>query len=230
MQLFDEKTGWEAGRKSVRFTTARLAADPAHAKLVKPFRGLLAEWNATDQERRDADDAVVDANALVAYCNDHLDAITGRFVRQLRNDFGDNHPAVGRFFPEAPSEVISLGLESQIARSKDFFLVAEQVALGPEAKAILDEIAASMKQGSAALAAREGAYTAAARVSLKTQTWREKANAARRSLENVLDGWAIAHHEARDYPDRFFPASAKNKKAKAAKKAKVEGTEAPPSK
>src|SRR5438094_970439 len=62
MQLFTDDTGFEAGRKSVRYTTSRLAADPAQEKNVKPFRALLAIWNQIEQERRDSDDALVDAN------------------------------------------------------------------------------------------------------------------------------------------------------------------------
>jgi galactose mutarotase-like enzyme len=43
-----------------------------------------------------------------------------------RLDFGGADNASFRtFFAESPSEVISLGLESQIGRSKDFFVVAE---------------------------------------------------------------------------------------------------------
>ena len=219
MQMFDEDTSWEAARKSVRFTAARLAADPTHRKHEKAVRALLAEWGTIEQARRDADDGVVDANALVAYCNDRLDDTTGRFVRRLRNDFGgDDNASFRKFFEESPSEVINLGLESQIGRSKDFFVVAEAVPLTRDAKAILDEIGAIMKDGKTALEGRETATIGVAKISLRVQTWKEKANAARRSLENILDTYATGNNLPRDYAGRFFPASAKKTK-KSEKKA-----------
>lgn len=220
MQMFDEDTSWESARKSVRFTAARLAADPAHQKHEKTIRALLGEWGTIEQARRDADDGVVDANALVAYYGDRIDDTTGRFVRRLRNDFGgDDNASFRKFFEENPSEVISLGLEAQITRSKDFFIVAEAVALTKDARTILDEIGATMKAGKAALDGRETATVGVAKVSLRVQTWKEKANAARRSLENILDAYATANGLPRDYAARFFPASPKKSKKKGDKKA-----------
>jgi hypothetical protein len=51
----------------VRHTAATLTASEVHLAAAKPLKELLTRWNETDQERRDADDKLVDANALVAW-------------------------------------------------------------------------------------------------------------------------------------------------------------------
>lgn len=213
MKMFDSAIGWDAARKSVRFTAARLAAEPAHKKHEKVFRGLLAEWNTIDGERRDADDALVDAHAHVAATDDLLDQATDGFARRLRHDLrSDDHPTFRKYFPESPSEIIRLGLESQLERSAQFHVVAREVPLDPEAKAILGEIAALDQRGRAVLAERVKAAQAVAQISLRVQAWKDKANAARRSLDNLLDAHALAQRLPRDYADHFFPQTGKSRR------------------
>ena len=80
---------------------------------------------------------------------------------------------------------------------------------------VLKNIAAIQTQGTQALANREEAMTKRTRVSLRMQTWKEDANAARRSVENMLDAYAIDNGLPRDYSDGFFPASARRGSKKA---------------
>ena len=121
LRLFSEVTGWEQARKDIRFTATRLAARPIHEPLAKPLRGLLDQWNTLDQERRDADDAIVDANALVAALDEELDDAVGKLATRLLYEVGGDsaHPTFKAYFPEPPSGVIRLGLESEIKRTRD---------------------------------------------------------------------------------------------------------------
>ena len=210
LTLFTDKTSWENARKDVRHTAATLTASEVHLASAKPVKELLTRWNDTDQERRDADDKLVDANALVAWIDVRLlDPLVTELGSLLLHEAKQNRsdPRFKRYFPEPPNEIVRMGLESEIKRTKAFFSVAEEVPLSNEGKAILAKIAAVHKQGEAALAAREEATLHVARISLRIQTWKEDANGVRRSVENHLDAHANAHGLPRDYSDPFFPAS-----------------------
>ena len=109
LRLFSEQTSWEQARRELRFTRARLLADETHAKHAKPLSDLLVQWNTIDQERRDADDQVVDANASVEAVNEKLDTQVGGLATQLRYDLdqpgtrADDHPTFKAFFSITPS-------------------------------------------------------------------------------------------------------------------------------
>lgn len=214
MRLFDEGTGWEQARKDTRYPTARLDARKQHAALAGPLRGLLDRWNAIDQERRDAEDAAVDANALVSAIDEELDDATGLLVARLLYEANNNHadPTFKAYFPEPPSEVIRLGLESQIERTMKLANVAEAKKASKDVWAILKSMAEIEARGTKALAARVVAYTEVSRVSLRIQTWKENANAARRGVEAALETYAVANGKPRSYADAFFPAAPRAKK------------------
>jgi hypothetical protein len=229
LTLFTDKTSWENARKDVRHTASTLTASEVHLPAAKPLKTLLTRWNEIDQERRDADDQLVDANALVAWIDVRLlDPLVTELASVLlhgaRQDRSD--PKFKRFFPEPPNEVVRMGLESEIKRTKAFFNVAEEVQTSQEAKAILAKITAAHKQGEAALAAREEATLHVARISLRIQTWKEDANGVRRSVANKLDAHANENGLPRDYSDAFFPAS-RAAKSSAGKAAGTPGPAAP---
>jgi hypothetical protein len=220
LTLFTDKTPWENGRKDVRHTAATLIASEVHIALAKPVKHLLTRWNEIDQERRDADDKLVDANALVAWIDVRVldplvTELASLLLHEAKQDRSD--PKFKRFFPEPPNEVVRLGLESEIQRTKAFFNVAEEVPTSPEAKAILAKIAAAHQQGDTALKTREEATLHVARISLRIQTWKEDANGVRRSVKTNLDAYANDNGLPRDHGDAFFPAAraAKNSAGKA---------------
>ena len=210
MALFTDKTSWENVRKDVRHTASTLTASEVHLPVAKPLKALLTRWNETDQARRDADDQLVDANALVAWIDVRLldplvVELASLLLHEAKQDRSD--PKFKRYFPEPPNEIVRMGLESEIKRTKVFFKVAEEVPPSKEGKAILAKIAVVHKQGEAALTAREEATLHVARISLRIQTWKEDANGVRRSVENNLDAHANGNGLPRDYSDAFFPAS-----------------------
>jgi len=210
LTLFTDKTSWDNARKDTRHTAATLTASEIHRAAAKPLKELLARWNETDQERRDADDKLVDANALVAWVDARvLDPLVIELASLLLHEAKQNRldPKFKRFFPEAPNEVVRMGLESEIKRTKAFFNVADENPPSKEGRAILARIAVAHKQGEGALKAREDATLQVARVSLRIQTWKEDANAVRRSVENQLDAHANEQGLPRDYSDPFFPSA-----------------------
>jgi hypothetical protein len=214
LRLFNDDTSWEQARKDVRYTATSLSVRHQHDQLVKPLRTLLERWATIDHERREAEDALVDANAMVSALDEELDEAVFRLVSRLlfEVDHNSGHPTFKAYFPEPPSEVIHLGLESEIARTRELFPVAEEKKASPEVRAILKTIADLQTRGEEALRAREAAYVAVSRVSLHVQDWKESANAARRSVVNVLEGYAMKNHLPRGYAEGFFPVASRTTK------------------
>jgi hypothetical protein len=214
-RLFTDDTGWETSRKDLRYTCAALAADPSQAKLAKPLRAHLERWDVIDKQRRDADDAVVDANAVIAFLDGRLDHTVQALVDRLRYEFGTDHPTFQAYFPEPPSQLIRLGLESELDRVKTFHDIARERGASRDVQRILAEIAAIDTEGRKALAAREQAVAGVARVALKMMSWKEAANSARRTVESALMTYASEHNLPRDYPDAYFPPSRRSARKKA---------------
>lgn len=215
LRLFTADTAWDAARRDLRFTAAALAASDDHPKLAKPARDHLKRWKDIEAARIDAEDAIVDANAVVAFADVQLlDPAVQDLANELLHEAGQDrsHPVFSAFFPEAPNDIVRMGLATEIERTKKFFNVARERKVSKAVQAVLDRIAAAHKRGEAALRQREEATLAAARVSLQIQTWKEDANGIRRSIENALDRHANDARLTRAYAASFFPAPAPVKK------------------
>lgn len=215
-RLFTDDTPWEQARKDVRHTAASVAAEEAHEALAKPLRTLLVQWATIDQERRDADDAMVDANARVRRLDTKLDDAVEKLASRLLFEVHQDrkHATFLKFFPEPPSEVVRLGLESEIERTKAFDDVAQNIGASKPILVILATLEALRQHGTAALQGRVEVAKRQGRVVLRTSEWKAAANTARRSIENALDAYAIEAKLARDYSDDFFPIGRKSKKKK----------------
>lgn len=209
MKLYLDSDGWDAMRRDLRQTRSMLRASAVHAPLARHLDKLLQRWDALDVQRRSAADEVSDAHAQVAWLDLRLDAVTNRLVGQLvaecNNDRG--HPTFRAFFPDAPSEVLRLALESQLDASKHFGAAASASKVSKAVTALVAEIAAIEEDARAALSARRDAVVRTTESSLAVRSWRDDANAARRSVATALDDHANKNALARDYRDRFFAAT-----------------------
>ncbi len=208
MRRIEEKTGWESARADVLFTDAGLEAAAVHERLLRAIRARVERWAVIDAARRAAEDAVVRANARVAWVDLLLDRAVRGFSNELLRDVGGraDHKVFAAYFPEPPGEVIRLGLESEITRCEGFRVVRERVALSVAAGAKLDAVEAAMATGRVALEERRQAFAARAGASLDLTTWKEETNAVRESAYVQLRAWALENGEERGYADRFFPA------------------------
>ncbi|HEY2366993.1 MAG TPA: hypothetical protein VGH87_11440 [Polyangiaceae bacterium] len=214
MRLFDENTSWDDARRAMRFTAAALKAAPEHEKLAGAFGKLLASWKVVDEARHAAEDATVDANALVHFHDVMLDGHVTRLASRARADHGEDSREFAALFPEPPNEVIKLGLESEIERVKKWDGVKKESSLSKGVLQSLKDIDQTCARGQKALAAREAGVTEAARVSLRVSKWKDDANGARRSVETALDDYANKHSLGRDYASAFFPIATRAKKTK----------------
>lgn len=221
MRTIGEGLSWEGARADVAYTLGVLAAAGRHERLSRAVTQLFERWTKAEATRRAAEDGVAAAHARVAWCDFALDDAVRAFANELLRDVGGkgDAPMFRKYFPEMPSEVVRMGLEAEIERCAAFDVVAGKVKLSKSAAQRLDAVRAAMKSGRDALAARRRAFDAQAQAALDVATWKEDANAVRRSVRNQLEAWALAEGGPGDYADRFFavsPAKSRGKKAQGA--------------
>ncbi len=205
MLLFTPETGWDQARTDVRYSIATLRASGAHARLLGPLLALVEQWGELDVERQTAPDVLDDANAVIAWLDEVLDAAVNRFSAKLQGELGTrDHDVFTTFFPDAPSAVTELALERECDRVAEWATVRKHVEVSDATSEALDEIAAIEARGRAALTIRKDALTAQAGNALRIQAWKGGANSVRRTTETSLDQHANTHKFPRDYSDRFF--------------------------
>jgi hypothetical protein len=209
-------TPWENAREAVRFTYTALCVSEEHAKLAVPLEGLLSDWEEIEKSRRRVEDAVVDANATVSALDGRLDLSVEKLVVRVLMECENrrDHVLFRSYFPENPDEIIRMGLASEIERTRKFHEVAKRVGASREVLQILDTIEQIQSRGSKALDDRKTAVANRAQVGLRMQSWKESANAARRSVEKLLDGYADQNNYPQDYSDDFFPAPGRTARKK----------------
>lgn len=219
MRTFDDETPWAAVRKDLRHTRATLKAAAVHGPALKEIQKVLDRWHALNQQLIDAEDAVVDSHALVSWNDGVLDQRVGAFSRDLDHAVGGDrgHRTFTSFFPEAPGEVIRLGLESEIERTAHFDQVAGAIKLPKGAQDTLRDVGEARTAGAGSLKAREESVKSEALAWLRVRQLKDDANSVRRSVFNTLERHAIDRGIGSDYAGRFFLlAPRRTRKAKAA--------------
>jgi hypothetical protein len=212
MRLFTDHAGWEDARKAARWTSASLCASEEHARLARPLQYLLEKWSAIDVQRREVDDALVEADAVVHAVDRELDRLVTSFAATIERelDGGRTNATFLRFFPGDVDDIVRLGLEHEIERTDGFGTIARETPLSDEARANVRAIGDVVAQGKKALTTREKAAGEAARVALRIETWTESAKRARKNVEELLSAYAVA----KDLPDAwvksFFATSRKD--------------------
>jgi hypothetical protein len=229
MKRLGEKSGLLAARQTVLFTEAALLASGRHERLARAVGQLLVKWSVAWQARRDAEDAITRANARVAWGDVRVDGAVTAFANELLRDVGgkSEDPLFRAFFPEAPSQVVRMGLEAEIARCEEFAVVASKRKLSPGAARALRALDDAMANGREALTARKAAYTQQAGAALDAHAWREAAEATRQSVYVQLQSWALENGEPRTYAEYFFPSSSSGRSSGAAEEEPTP-TPAPP--
>ena len=217
MRAYDDNTTIDGMRRDLRFSRGMLRAAGVHEVELREVQKLVDRGKATSEEIEAASDAIVDANAQVAWGDAQLDSVIGRFAGDVVHLVGGDRSDLRytSFFREAPGEYIRLALESEIERTAHFQDVAKEVSLPKNAQASLAAVEEKRVEGAKAIKARENAVKAEAAVWLRVRRLKEDANAVRRSIYNSLERYAIDHKLPASYADLFFPsAPAKAKKPK----------------
>ncbi len=217
MRAYDDNTTIDGMRRDLRFSRGMLRAAGVHEVELREVQKLVDRGKATSEEIEAASDAIVDANAQVAWGDAQLDGVIGRFAGDVVHLVGGDRDDLRytSFFREAPGEYIRLALESEIERTAHFQDVAKEVSLPKNAQASLAAVEEKRVEGAKAIKARESAVKNEATVWLRVRRLKEDANAVRRSIYNSLERYAIDHKLPAGYADLFFPsAPTKAKKPK----------------
>jgi hypothetical protein len=222
MKAYEDKTTLSQMRRDLRYTRGVLLAAGVHEVEQREVQKLFERAKALDGELTDASDAIVDANALVAWRDGVLDRCIGRFGLDALHAAGGDRDELRfkGFFREAPGDYIRLGLESEIEQTAHFQEVAREVVLPKGAQTSLAAVEAARAEGTKAIKARESAVKAEAVLRLRVLRLRDDANAVRRSVYNSLERYAIDKKLEDSYADTFFARAAKKPAKKSAARAK----------
>lgn len=190
----------------VVFTEARLSGDEQAKEFAPPFKEMLPRLATAGDGQRVAWHEEVSAQAAVSAADDQLDDWVHGLAKELLRAVNDDRksPRFGRYFSEAPSLIIRMGLESQLARVRGW---TDSLAGEPEKE--LQDLGAKLRAlvalGDQALERRRKA--AAARSDHRVRSivsLIDDINSARFSLYGSLTKKAAEQRLPRDWPDRFF--------------------------
>ncbi|MBI4957485.1 MAG: hypothetical protein HY908_36090 [Myxococcales bacterium] len=196
----------ETVRDELVYTDARLKKSKHTKPHVGALADLLTRWQTVFVGQLGVWDAQTVAQAGVDAVDDDLDDLVDDTDRALRQIVKDDRGSARyrRYFPEAPSALARLGLESELDRVRTW-----PGSLGSEPedalKTLAPAVAASVAEGDAAVAERRAAAAAGADQRVRDIVRLvDDVNAARRSLYGTLIQLAEAQHLASDWPRRFF--------------------------
>lgn len=199
------------------FTEARLLGDDNAKEFAPTMRQLMERLERARSGQLAAWREEIAAEAAVAEADDLLDdwvhALDVALLGILEQD--TLSPRYRRYFSEAPSAIMRLRLEKQIARVRDW---ADSLAREPERP--LQELGARLRtlmaKGNAALERRRRA--GAVRQDHRVRTIKpmiSDINDTRRALFGTLTKKAVDLHLPRPWPNRFFRQGSRRPKADA---------------
>lgn len=188
------------------FTEARLLGDEHAKELAPTISALLARVEQLHGGQLGLRREVATAQAQVDAMDDQLDDWVRALDTALLTVVGQNtqSPRYRRYFPAKPSNIIRLGLESELGRVRSW---AGSLATEPEPA--LQQLGAELSKlvvaGDAALERRRQAATARSDHRVRSiTTLIDDINGARLSLYGQLILKATELHLPPDWPNRFF--------------------------
>jgi len=196
---------WEDAYEQLSFTAFALSTQLGDAELADLFedvRGVLADWEAIEADRRGARANAIAARAGVKVADAALDRTLTRFGEAiLEITEGDrDHELYDRFFPEDHERVVALGLEGELPGA---MLAMAQLDEGGDVPdpliAFIAPLRACLTAGNQALTGRAESYAALGRLQARIESWLETAGAVRANVENILEEIA----EERGLDERF---------------------------
>ena len=230
MKNLDDKTSRADVRKELRYTIALLRAAGGHAAELAQMEALLRRWDALDRDATAADDAVDDAEAVVAWRDAALDGAVDEFAIDLDHAVRGDRASLTftAFFPVAPHQITRQALSAELEATKHFARAAGDVTLDDACAKSLARVEEARARGAEALAARERAEAASSSAAVRVKRFKDEASEARRAVYNALERDAITHKRGADYADLFFRVTRRPKKAPDAKPADASANAAKP--
>ena len=188
---------WEDAYEELAYTAFALgtqAGDAAIAPLFTEVRGVLADWERIELDRRSLRGVAIASRAHVRVADAALDVMLGKIAEAvLEETGGDRSDALyTRFFPQPHEQVIALGLDGELPVA-GVCMAQLDAAKEEGGEAVSDAIAAHAEQlracltvGNQALSARADAYADLGRLEARVEAWLEGASAVARHVHHTL--------------------------------------------
>jgi hypothetical protein len=201
-----EKSSLDTLSEELVYTETRLLVDDQAKEFAPPMSQLLVRLGEVRTGQVGAKYEEVAAQAAVTAVNDQLDDLVRGLAKELLRVVDDDirSPRYLRYFSDAPSAIIRLGLESELGRVRGWV-----DSLSSEPETALQEFGARLRKvtesGDQVLDRRRKAEAARSDHRVRSITALvEDINNARRSLYGVLTKKAADNRLPRDWADRFF--------------------------
>jgi hypothetical protein len=206
IRTLDDTLSLDGFWEELVFTEARLLGDEQAKEFAPTFGQLLSRVEQVRTGQLGTWREEVAAQAAVAAVDDQLDDWVRALDTALLNVVAQDtrSPRYRRYFAVAPSAIIRLGLESELARVR-----AWTSSLTSEPEAVLKDLGSQLgklvAQGDRALDQRRKATATRSdhRVRVITSLI-DDINGARLSLYGTLTKKAVDLHLPHDWPNRFF--------------------------
>lgn len=188
------------------YTESRLKGD-GHAQDQAPaLAGLIARAEALMLSQLACWRAEIVAQAAVDGCDDDVDETVGviddTLLGVVRKD--RSSPRYRRYFAKPKQEILRLGLESEIARIREW-PASLKTEPEPELQADGETLQRHLAAGEQAVQARRTAIAATADHRVREiMKFQDDVNGLRRSLFGLLTQRAVEQKLPSDWPGRFF--------------------------
>lgn len=194
MQLAPSGAGaaWDEAYEELAFTAFALATqadDPELARMAIEVRGVLADWEQIEADRRRLRGAAIAARAHARVADAALDLVLTKIAETILKETGGSaeHALYRRFFPEPHERVIALGLDAELPIAGAAMAQLDEGEAVPAALAAHGApLRACLAVGHAAIHGRAEAYAELGRLEARVEAWLETAEATLRNVHGDL--------------------------------------------
>jgi len=201
---------WDDAYENLAFTAFALgtqADDPDLAKLFVEVRGVLADWEFIEADRRRLRGAAISARAHIGVADSALDLVLSKLADAIlsETDGSTDHELYQRFFPEPHARVINLGLDSELPVASAAMAQLDEGESVPDAvKAFIAPLRQCLTVGNAALTARAESFADLGRLQARVEAWLETADAVTRNVQGDLTALGHARGLSQRWTASFF--------------------------
>lgn len=183
---------WEDAYEELAFTAFALHTqvdDAALSPLFTEVRGVLADWERIESDRRQIRAAAIASRALVKVADAALDLLLQKLAGTiLEESEGERGELYQRFFPEPHERVVALGLDGELPAAS---LAMAQLDDGDAVPDALGAFVAPLRRcltlGNGALTQRADTYADLGRLQARVEAWLETAGAVSRNVQGDLE-------------------------------------------
>ncbi len=201
---------WDEAYEDLAFTAFALGTQADDADLAKLFvevRGVLADWEVIEADRRRLRGVAIAARAHIRVADAALDLVLSKLAETIlkETEGSTDHELYKRFFPEPHARVIALGLDSELPVASAAMAQLDEGEAVPESlRAYIATLRHCLGVGNAALTARAESYADLGRLQARVEAWLETADAVTRNVHGDLTALGEARGLSYRWTASFF--------------------------